>query len=442
MNKKFLLVIVAVLFLLAIVVQGAEAQENPQAQIIWINSPISSELRQALDEWLLVSPPSSAVYHAVTYTQPTGTGTYVSMVGLNIENPDDYWSIIGDEEGNPQVVWLNTLLVAQDGTVTYPFGAGIGEQSRINKLARSFKIPVPIPGGGAYVRFPFQPAKAVKYGASGFHIAGFDLSWNSGWGAVDLISGSDMGSGAANDSVYASAFGTVTYICESDTVAIVTDGPGGEFLYAHLLPNASLEMGQAYQAGQVIGTLKHGSFVNTCGHAVQSGEKWHLHWGFVSKEEENFLGTKNFNAEGCIMTKSAFFTSGVWRCGTKTIKVNGYLEHYGNIGLDPDGGGIGTHLLPGQYGSGSGPSFWNYLLAGLKGIFDYFVTNNLPEHESSVTLLNPILTSVKIVFRIALVLLHGNFNFIPAVQMVGFTIGIRLAFSTLFVVIGIYRIIR
>lgn len=416
---------------LGLLVQPASAQELQPSQLISINKPISAELRTTVENWLVAYPPSTAVYYAITYTQPIGFDTYVSLVGLNIASPDDFWSVVGDEFGNQQVIWMDTIRVYEDGTITFPFT----DRSATSYLFPKFADLKPLPnlgaGGGAYVRFPWQPAKAVQYGILGVHDADYGTDGGT-WGAIDLVSGSDMGSGAANDSVYASVSGTITTICDyEDTVAVQLTGGGDSFLYAHLLPNANLVIDHSFQAGQLMGTLKHGSFTDECGNAIQKDNHWHLHWGFVKNSGK-------FQAEGCFL--QGIGPASAWKCGNTNIKVLGYLYHYGNIGINPDDGTVGYH---GVEGAGGGPSFWAYFLNGAKGIFDALFMNNLPEHSSVTTqLITPIMNGVKIVFRIAQVLLRGNLNLAPAAVIVVLAITIKLSLTAITFAGYIYRIIK
>lgn len=412
----------------------ASAQdENTTPHVISSTRPISAELRQALDDWLAFSPPSDAIYYAVTYTQPIDSASwYVSMVGLDLASPDEEWIMTGDPEtGKQWVVWLDTVIVHPDGTVTQPFK--VDSTSSANK---KISMPALGPGGGSYVLFPWEPSKAVEYSRRGVSPTTFgDVDFS----VVHFISGSTMGTGAANDKVYASAGGTITHVCEANGVAAVKISGGGDhFLYGNLVPNSLLQINQAFQTAGVIGSVKHGSFLSTCGSALQVPTKWELIWGFVAQDNI-------FRVEGChIVVPSVGVVDldlfGYWLCGNNRIVRGGYLAHYGNIAIDPETGSVGVHLI--GEGAGGGPSFWNYFLIGAKNIFDFFVTNNLPEHNSASTLINPIMQSVKIIFRIALVILHGNFNFIPALGMITFTIGIKLAMQGVMFLVGLYRVIR
>lgn len=423
MKNKFLILFSLVLvFALLTATIPAHAQTAP-GQIVSVNEPISPELRDALELWLQ-TPPSSAVYYAVTYTQPIGMDNYVSMVGLNIASPDAPWSVTGDEFGNTQVIWLDTLRVFADGTVTRPFSET--SSSAAFKLAMPIYQPVLGAGGGSYVRFPWQPSKAVQFGVLGIHNSDFGLE---GGKAVDLISGSDMGSGAANDWAYASVSGTVNYICNyGDTVAVRITGGGDSFLYAHLLPNANLELDHSFSAGQKIGQLKHGTFTDECGNALQQDDHWHLHWGFL-------MSAGKFQAEGCFLTGAGPLAK--WMCGNTETRPLGFLYHYGNIGTNPDPGTVGSHT---GTGAGGGPSFWDYFLEGTLGFVDYLFDASLPEHNSNISdLADGVLSGVKIVFRISYMLLRGNLNLAPAFTLIVGAITIVMALRLIAFVFIVWR---
>jgi hypothetical protein len=427
MKNKFMLAVFLVAVLLALTVP-VKAQFTA-GQIVSINAPISSELRAALDAWL-VTPPAAVPYYAVTYTQQDNNGIYVSMVGLNIENPDDEWSIVGDEFGNQQVVWMDTLLVAPDGSITLPFAEPTSSASAF-KLAAPIYAPSVGPGGGNYVRFPWQPSKAVQFGILGAHDAEFGLS---GGVAVDFVSGDDMGSAAANDFVYASVTGSVSHICDyGDTVAVRLSGDGDQFLYAHLLPNENLELNYTFSAGSKMGRLKHGTFTDECGNAFQKENHWHLHWGFL-------MSGGKFRAEGCTMTGAGPLAK--WQCGDKTVKVLGFLYHYGNISANPgDPGTIGDHT--GIGGAGGGPSFWDYFLEGVTGIFSALFIKSLPEHNTNLnSLFNGVLTSVKVVMRVAYMLIRGNLNLLPTLAFVGIGLVFAGVIRLINVVLFVLRFIK
>jgi hypothetical protein len=438
--KKYLYFFLVGMFVFALLSPQAGAAAQGTASVIYTTIPVDAELRGRVDTWLSTSAPTNDIFYAITYVQAYGLDAYyVSLVALHLETADEPWSFTGDETtGENKVSWFGTILVHNDGAVEM-FTTSTGPSADV---LSPFKLAMPIvpapalgAGGGAYVRFPWQPSKAVKYGVLGVHSAGYSLSATN-WRAVDLVSGSDMGTGAANDQVYASVTGTVDYVCQdSDSTAIKVSGSGDQFLYAHLLHNANLAIGHSFSAGGVIGSLKHGSFagdlVGNCGYAVQTAEHWHLHWGFQ-------MANTQFQAEGCILTQAlsvgagdvAVGTSGAWKCGNTTVKVNDILTHYGNI----PGNDTGSQT--------NDMNFFDFMLLGFKGIFDAMIGNTLPEHNSEVQFIAPILNGVKIVFRIVNILIRGNFNLAPAATMIIATIAFRGVIGLIFLAASIMRIIK
>jgi hypothetical protein len=426
-----------IVLLFGLIASPARAQSET-ARIVQTTKPISAELRAALDAWLAVSPPAPYIYYAVTYTQAVGIeDTYASLVALNITGPDDEWHFTEDENGESKVVWFGTVKVYADGTVekyvppdqvaAYKPFAPI-KLAALEPFIPSLLSPLPSAGGGAYVRFPFQSAKAVKYGILGVHGAGYTSYTNSSWWAVDLVSGDGMGSGAANDSVYASTSGSVDFVCEgTDAWTVGVSGGGDSFIYAHMLENANLTMGHAFTRGSVIGTLIHGSYTDDCGWAVQQADNWHLHWGFIKSS------SNSFQAEGCILSADQY-----WTCGTTKVKPTNYLNHYGSITTDNNG----TITHGEDSGMGDAPSFFDNLVQGAGEIFAFLFTNNLPEHGSPSTFITPIINGVKIVFRIAWVLLRGNFNFVPAIAAVVLLLTTKFLMGSVYLVVGIARMIK
>lgn len=429
--KTKLALLIVFLFGLLTLPANVRAQTEPSS-VVQTLKPISAEVRAALNAWLAVSAPEPVPYYAVTYSRMFGMEyTFVSLVALNLTTPDEEWTFTEGEDGTTKVLWWGSVKVYADGTVE-KYVAPDDQPLAVKRfeLAALDFVPLLSPnfsaGGGAYVRFPWQSAKAVKYGVLGVHDMGYSYNLSEHWAAVDLVSGSDMGSGAASDKVYASVGGTVDYVCEGSTATTVgLSGNGDKFIYAHLEQNANLIAEHTFSQGSMIGTLVHGSFVDTCGYAVQQDDHWHLHWGFITKGNTTLNST--FQAEGCIL----FGTNpGTWTCGTTEVKPNGYLTHYGDL-LTGEEDGAAVTL-----------SFWDYLVTGAKDIFDALFTNNLPEHGSPSTFITPILNGIKIVFRIASVLLRGNFNFMPAIAAVVIVLSIKIAMASVYIVVGIARMIK
>lgn len=448
--KKFLLTFLALASMLAFVVAPAPVQADEATQIVWINSPISSQLRFVLDNFLASENPANTQYYAVTYSQPKGQGYYVSLAGLNIQSPEDPWSLTGiesiDQNGNRQytnqVLWWETILVDENGQVSYPFRnvqarkniSGVG-YSAFGTLLHDRFSPLRA-GGGSFVRFPWEPSKTMKFGLLGVHGAGPLADESGEWRAIDLESGSDMGPSAASDKVYASVAGDVEAVCSDGTSVAIRTGGDEKFIYANMQENGNLEIDHSFSSGGYIGKLLHGSFNGTCGNALQQAQRWTLKWGFVIQDN-------SFKAEGCSLTNPPGAPKWAWHCGNITINPLGALQHYGNVvttGGDP--GTVDSHIL-GEWGQGGGPSFWDYLVIGISDIFNSLFLNSLPEHSSNINqLFDVILTGVKIVIRVAYVLLKGNLNLFPAAKVILLTIGIVLALRVVAVVVYIYRMIK
>jgi ribosomal protein L27 len=219
-------IFIIVLFLLSFLpcTQAVSAQEQETAHVVSSTLPVAPELRAAVDAWLAASPPSFAIYYGITYAHPHGVDQhYVCLVGLNIPSPDAPWSFTGDKDGNSQVVWMGTVIVYNDGSVHLVTQDPVARyDGGLKVLAIPSFAPSYGAGGGPYVRFPWQPSKAVRLGVLGLHNTGYGQNSEANWRAIDLVSGSNMGTGAANDSVYTSVSGTVDYVCkDSASVAVI-----------------------------------------------------------------------------------------------------------------------------------------------------------------------------------------------------------------------------
>jgi hypothetical protein len=446
MKTKFAFIFAVLFLLVANLSPAPSAHAQAVAYVVGTTQPVDAGIRSAIDAWLAVSPPSSAVYYGITYVHALGDGHIVCLAGLNIVAPEDHWSLTGDKDGNSQVVWMGTVTVASDGTVTMKADDPIAKHTGSVKLAIPSFAPSSGAGGGPYVRFPMQSSKAWFFGINAIHAVGYGNNSQNNWRAVDLVGGTDYGSGGANDSVYASVSGTVDFVCKDDmTTAIRITGNGDSFVYAHLLDNANLEIDHEFSANGTIGTLKHGSFSGlisgNCGNAVQTANHWHLHWGFI------MAANGKFQAEGCILSLNGiglpgddvFLGYGGWQCGNTLIKPGDPMTHVGDISDVLDDGTVGYHILPGGNGR-TNPSFFTMLENGIGAIFDALVTNNLPEHGAAGKFILPILNSVKIVFRIASVLVFGYFNLKPAMGFVTWAIMVNLSLTLVYAAGTIMRI--
>jgi hypothetical protein len=419
--------IVFMLVLSLVWVVPVSAQEPPPfvAQTV---KPISSELKDALDAWLAVSPPSDAPYYIVTYTRTRGTDTVVSLAGVDLPSPDAEWSF----EDGTTTVWIGTVIVSDVGEVS-PLSVAMTTPRR-DLFASISRAPLPAPGGGSYLTFPFQQGSTAMYGPRGVHDAGYGTS---GMVAVDLVGGDDMGASAMPPYVFASDAGIVDYVCDDGTsVAVRTynEDTGDYFIYAHMLDNENLEIDVEFGAGEMLGSLKYGSFDPThpnCGWAEQASNHYHVHWGIVP-------ASGRYQAAGCLLTVS----SQTWDCGGgETVRVGEYLAGGGGYtgGTSTTGSG-----QDGTAGTGSAgvalntPTFWDYMLAGLLSIVDKGLIQLLPEHEP-FEFTYVIFNVISLVFRMVWVFAASNVSFVWLFRVILVGMTVKAVFGILWVVAFIFK---
>lgn len=378
---RFLLLFVLVLAN----VPSVHAQGVPY--IVGTTRPISAELRGWLDDWLAATPPSDAPYYIVTYWNERETDYFVSMVGVLLASPDEAWSL----EDVEKTTWMGSVTVNKITGIVSPFSGPMGTGRKAPGLA-SMRTAA---GGGSYVMFPFAQGSSAMYGPRGVHGSG-DYG-TSGMLFVDLVSGDDMGVTAAPPYVYAADAGEVDYVCDDGvTVAVRThNGDTGDyFLYAHMLDNANLVEAHAFTQGELIGTLKYGTFEGgspSCGWAEQHANHYHVHFGFVPSGGKYQIGS-------CILTIS----TQTWACGDETVRVGGYLV--GGGGYTTPGNSTGTS---GAGTSVNDPTFFDYVLAGVVGLVSRNIFSLLPSHqpfEYAYIAYN----SVEMFFRLVFVLVQSN----------------------------------
>lgn len=394
----------------------AHAQtETPH--VIHSTKPISQELKDHLDAWLAANQPSPALYYVVTYAKEKNGVTHVSLAGVDLPSPElpEDWSMF--EEGN-NVVWMGTVTVQEDGTVV-PFSEPQARGS--SKLFLPVFLPHPAPGGGSYVAFPFRSGTGMIYGPRGVHGSG-DYG-TSGMYAVDLVSGDDLGASAAPPYAYASDAGTIDYICDDGvTVAVRTYNASTDdyFIYAHLLDNANLTISSTFSRGELLGAIKYGDFNDDCGWAEQQEDHYHIHWMF-----EPSGGA--FQAEGCILRIS----TQKWTCGNQEIGTGGWI-----IG----GGGFG----PGDDDFTSGqvePTFWDYLIYGFINFVDIGLIRLLPDHES-YTAFYAVISSIRLMMRIAYVLIRSNLSVKPFINAILYGIAVNAVMTGLWIISFMRRALR
>ncbi|MCC6568626.1 MAG: hypothetical protein IT315_05260 [Anaerolineales bacterium] len=402
--KRHLALSILFLFAVALFIPSQAQAQGETPRVIYSTKPISPDLQGDLDAWLATDAPAPVPFYVVTYFKTVNGVTQVSLAGVDLptdELPEE-WSMF--EDGN-NVVWMGSVTVQEDGTVI-PFPSASRERGS-SKLAMIVFVP-PATGGGSYVAFPFQSGKAMIYGPRAVH--GIGDYGTSGMVAVDLVSGDGLGAGAAPPYAYASDAGTIDYICDDGTtVAVRTHNAstGDDFIYAHLLDNASLVMSGTFSRGQLLGSIKYGSFDDDCGWADQRDTNYHIHWMF----EPN---GNTFQAEGCILNIS----TKKWTCGNDEIGTGEWLRGGGGFGFGDD-----------EFASGQAErSFWSYLVFG----FVNFVTDGwlkfLPDHQD-FEFFYQVISTIRLLMRIMYVLVRANVNIKPIWDVTVYGIAVNALFS-------------
>jgi hypothetical protein len=401
--KRAFSIIFVLLICATFLTRPANALRQTSPYVFDTTIPVDGGVRADIDAWLATDNPSIGTYYAITYARADGVDWIVCIVAMNLDSPDEDWSLTENAQGESKLIWLGTVRVYSDHSVELLTDPQEGTAG-FSRLAAPL---LPAPGGGPSIRWPFQIGKTVMYGPRGVHNAGYS-SYGTDMKALDLVSGSDMGSGAANDQVFASWGGDVDYVCEdgTSTTIRVNDEAGNKFIYAHMVDNAALEVDHTFNKGDVIATLVHGTFDDDCGYADQQPNHWHLHWGFEPANNA-------YTVEGCVINTN---TASI-RCGDKTINTGSFITGMGGTpGYDD--------------GRSSTPTFWDYLLVGFISIFDRGILKLLPEHSSPTLLPLTILTTIRFVLRLTYVLLISNFNMGPAMA------ALFLALAFRFIVVG------
>jgi len=413
---RIVFVIAFVLALLVGVISPATAQTTVSGSIVDTTTPISQELRETLNAWLSVSAPAPYPFWVVTYTQVSGTDTFVSLAALDDWEPDRArWSL---EDG--AAVWSGTVVVHSDGSVQMYQPTGGAALRNVPKLA----MPIMPAGGDSTVRFPWSRGKSMYYGTRGVHGEG-DYG-TTGMVAVDWMGGDDLGSGVASDVVYASTSGTVDYVCtDGQSVAVRLQNGDDYYLYAHLQDNSNLELGHVFAARSNMGSLVHGSFSGACGWADQTDNHYHLHWMFSPDN----AGT--FQVSGCILD----ITQQTWTCGRDTRGPGEYIADDGT-GTGGDGGGGGGGDNPST--SNEDVSFFDFVLVGFIELWQTLVIDQLPPHETfEYTAI--LLSTVKLTLRIARVLVYGNINLGHLMTVIVVGLAIKLIFGLAWLVAFLFK---
>ena len=411
--KKIIPILTIALLLMNII--SASAQSSAP-YVIRSTQPISDELRGWLNAWLAAEPPSDAPYYIVTFSRTVNSLTYVSLVGVDLSSPDADWDL---EEGGNAVRWMGSVTVSTSGTVTRL--SMTQAQQAGGRLKGASVQPMREAGGGSYVSFPFQAGKAMIYGPRAVHGSG-DYG-TSGMLAVDLVSGDDLGAGAAPPYIYASDAGEIDYICDDGTsVAVRTHNTdtGDYFLYAHLLDNENLVVSNTFVRGALIGDLKYGSFSDDCGWAEQKDNHYHVHWMFVPSGG-------SFQAEGCVLSVS----TKKWTCGTDEIGTGGWLKGGG-------GYSIGADSITGTAGTNADPGFFDFFLSGVISIYNRGFMRFMPPHNTFAQF-DTIMYTLRLMIRIVKVVSYGNLNLEPLIIAIFYAIGMNFLMANLWLASFLFK---
>jgi hypothetical protein len=244
----------------------------------------------------------------------------------------------------------------------------------------------------------------------------------TGMYAVDLVGGDSLGTNIASPAVFASAAGTIDYVCTDDTsVAVRThdDASDDTFVYAHLLDNANLEMDHSFAAGEQIGSLKYGAFDDTCGWAQQGPLIYHVHWMFEP-------------------------SGGGYQVGGYTILLSDKKFHKGNAAI-----GSGGFII--NLGSSGGvddpppavtvPSIWDNVVYAIVSVVKG-VAALLPDHNSVSVILRGGLNAIVLFFRLAWLLLRGRLNLAPLAVIALFVLAFRVPYTVTWLIFWGVRVFR
>ena len=391
--------------------------ENPEPVLLASTKPMADDLKAAALEFVRYNPPvqPAPVYYFISNLSILGIDRYrVSMIAYDLQSPDEKY----DLEMHEKVLWFGSLDISRMGeTITVEYFSLPYQHSALKMAAPRHA------GGGSGVWFPWQAGKSVIYGMLGVHDDGY-----AGQKFVDFVSGETFGNNAASSTVYASTNSTIVAICDDGQtlgVRMQTASSGDYYSYYHLLDNVTLVEGATFARGQVLGSLKYGSFSSLgCGHADQQPTNYHLHWGFQPNNGQ-------FRAEDCILNIGAQ----KWECTrsgqVNTISPTQWIYHaQGGTGGGPPPNDGGSEIEQ------SAPSFWDSVLVGLYEIMQAALLSLLPQKSLFDT--GAVMSRLAmLVIRMFFVLVRSTFDIRLAVNifvLLGLT-------ETALAIYGIYRLI-
>jgi hypothetical protein len=325
---------------------------TPGNGITWAPGTVtlSDALRDEIGDLLTTNPPieASGNVYAITNISGNDAAWNVSIANIiGLSAPYDTWNIENDANWS----WF------VECTGTEP-----------NWSCHYYTLPSM--GGGNTLRLPWKSGYYAIYGVAGVHSGAIMIPDSMG---IDLF-GSDSDNGSMPPLVVAAGDGTITSVCsDSQTMAIRVDGGPVPLGYFHFDIGQDFQEGQRISQGDVLGSLKHGTFSGTrCGWANQRSDQYHIH--FVFKETSSGY----FSIGGCVLD-----------INTQNFVCNG--STYGTLSKIPNGGEPsppgGTpdpDAPPGYKTSEGGPHIWDGIVDAIIKLNSNTLSKYLPNQNPTI----------------------------------------------------------
>lgn len=346
-----------------------------------------------LNHTVFENPPS---YYAVTDLYHIGSIYMVSLAGLSSSADPDNWTIT-------DALWLGTAAVADDYSTAAIEGTAAYDAMTQGVVYDDWG------GDDSTPLFPWESGRMAYFGTRAVHDAGYGLD---GWQAVDWVSGPSYGTNFYQNGIYASEDAQITYVCRDDTSVAVR---AGNFLYAHLADNSTLQQGYKLRKGVKFAELVPGSFNDKCGWAAQQPDSYHIHWGFYAS------GGKLVIEDWTLDTASS-----TWSRGNQTVHVGDAMLSTGTS--YPENG----EEENGDYEAAlDGSHFWDSPINSIITFVTKKIIPRFPEGQSR-EIGKTYMNSAGVAIRIFFVLLKSNFNlgiFVFVFLFISFIEPIRLLYA-------------
>lgn len=367
------------------------------ASITWADHTVivSNDVLTALET---LTYDQSIVYLAVVDVFSMANVYVISLVGLPGTADPQNWSITESSWIGTAAVSADYQQVALEGTTEY----------------ETLTAPVFDDWGGdpQMPIFPWESGKKAYYGSRGVHDAGYGLS---GWKAIDWVSGPSYGSGFYLNGLYASEDAQISYVCRDSTSVAIR---AGNFLYAHLKDNATLEIGNNIYKGVKFAELVPGSFSDSCGWAAQQPGNYHVHWGF--NPSAGIMQVEDWTLN---------IASQLWSKGSISVKIGDSMVASGISYIDDGDSGDFTANLDGSH-------VWDSPIASFLETVVKRIIPRFPEGQSrqlGVTYLN----AAGVAVRIFYILLKSNFD----IRLFTYVLGIMFILEPARLIYAAYKLI-